>query len=182
MRRRGVILIEVIVACGLAALLMALCVQVLTLTAAERRFVERRAIAQQEAANLIERVASIPFEELTPDSLQSLAIDPDVAKLLPDGLASLSLAEEPGTLPAKRVAVEVSWLGAGKRRELPVRLTTWRFAPVPSMTESVPPTGDAAPAVVPASGPSPPATHDGPAVIPPSSDEEPPVFFEGGSP
>jgi hypothetical protein len=182
MRRRGVILMEVVVACGLAAVLMAVSVQMLTLMATQRRDVERRAIAQQEAANLIERVASIPFEQLTPDSLQSLTIDPEVARLLPAAKASLSLAAEPGPTPAKRVAVEVSWIGVGKRRELPVRLTSWVFAPQPAKAaEPLPSAGDAAPAVVPPSGASQPAT-EGPAVLPPVSDAEPPVASEGGSP
>lgn len=173
---------EVVVACGLAAVLMAVSVQMLTLMATQRRDVERRAIAQQEAANLIERVASIPFEQLTPDSLQSLTIDPEVARLLPAAKASLSLAAEPGPTPAKRVAVEVSWIGVGKRRELPVRLTSWVFAPQPAKAaEPLPSAGDAAPAVVPPSGASQPATER-PAVLPPVSDAEPPVASEGGSP
>ena len=80
MKRRGVLLIEVIAACGLTAVLLALCVQMLSLTALERRHIERRAIALQEAANLIERASAMPFDELSDAKLAELTISPEVGK------------------------------------------------------------------------------------------------------
>jgi hypothetical protein len=146
--------------------------------ATERRDVERRAIAQQEAANLVERASAIPFDQITPDRLQLLAIDPEVACLLPDAQTNLTLAEEPGELPAKRVSVEISWLGAGKRRQLPVRFTTWAFAPRQPPEESQLPAKTApvefGPAVLPPAESSPPAGN-GPAVLPPVLADEPSV-------
>jgi hypothetical protein len=199
MRRRGVILIEVIVACGLAAVLLTICVQVLTLMAVERRAVERRVIALQEAANLIEQASAIPFAQLTRENLNTLFVDPALATLLPDAKVSFSVDDEQEPL-AKRVTMELSWLGAGRRRESPVRLTTWVFAP-PIKEAVVEPTdgGASAPAETPAAIPpvdtpqsiggpavNKPAVSEStvsePAVIPPGSAEVLPIPPSGESP
>jgi hypothetical protein len=195
MRRRGVILIEVIVACGLAAVLLAICVQVLTLMAVERRAVERRAIALQEAANLIEQATAIPFDQLTPQKLKGFSIDPALAAILPDAKAELSTDDEHEPLRAKRVAVAISWRGAGRRREMPVRLTTWVFGPAAKPTDGATsvdgtPSPSEMPAVIPPASSPPTAgapTADqpappGPAVIPPSPADESTSSQSGDSP
>jgi hypothetical protein len=196
MQRRGVILIEVIVACGLAAVLLTVCVQVLTLMAVERRGVERRAIGLQEAANLVEQASAIPFEQLTKEKLNAMSIDSALATLLPDGKAYFSVEEEWEPLPSKRVSVELSWLGAGRRREAPVRLTTWVFAPPKKVAVAEPDDGSATtPADTPATIPPARSTQrvggpvlnlpaaSEPAVIPPATaDDSSPFLSSGGSP
>ncbi len=132
MKRRGVLLIEVIAACGLTAVLLALCVQMLSLTALERRHIERRAIALQVAANLIERASALPFDELSDAKLAELTISPEVGKILPQAKSVFTVSDEPGDLPARRVRLEVYWQGRGSREEAPARLTFWAFAPRPA--------------------------------------------------
>lgn len=129
MKSRGVLLIEVLAACGLTAVLLALCVQVLSLTALERRHIERRAIALQEAANLVERAAALPFDELTDAKLAELSLSPEVVQILPQAKSTFTVSDEPGDLPAKRVRVEIHWQGRGGREEAPASLTFWAFAP-----------------------------------------------------
>jgi hypothetical protein len=127
--RRGVILVEVVVGCALAALLLALCVQMLSLTAFERRDVEQRSIALEQAANLIERVAAMPYDQITPEKLAELKLPPEVEPILPGGAAKWFVTDETGDLPAKRVRVEIAWRGGRPQR--PAKLTTWVY-PQPS--------------------------------------------------
>ncbi len=126
--RRGFAILEVIVACGLLAVLLALSVQILSLMAVERRHVEHRAIALAEAANIAERVSTMPFDEIDEARLAEIDLSPEVRKLLPDAQATLDVAEETGPVPGKRVRVEIVWTGAGGRRESPVRLTHWAWS------------------------------------------------------
>jgi hypothetical protein len=122
--RRGVVLVEVMVGCALAALLLALCVQLLSLTAIERRDVEQRTIALEQAANLIERVSAMPYDRITPEYLAELELPPEVEAILPGPAAKWFVTEETGDVPAKRVRVEISWRGRPQR---PAKLTYWVY-------------------------------------------------------
>ena len=149
MKRRGVILIEVIVAAGLLVVLLGFCVQLLALTALERRATERRAIALQEAANLMEQTSTLPYEELTSEKLSQLGVSEEVAEILPGAKATLAVEDEAGEVAAKRVQVALEWQGRGKRTEPPVQLVYWAYPPPPSdskTTDSVPSEGGAQPA------------------------------------
>jgi hypothetical protein len=126
--RRGVILLEVIVGCGLLAVLLAVCVQLLSVTAIERRESQRRAIALVEVANLVERVSAMPYDDVTPEKLNELSLSPDVEHLLPGGTAQLTVDDEPGDVPAKRVQVKIHW-GTGRHAPAPARLTYWVYRP-----------------------------------------------------
>jgi hypothetical protein len=143
MKRRGVFLIEVLAACGLTAVLLALCVQILSLTALERRHIERRAIALQEAANLVERASALPFGDLSAANLAELSLSPEVAAILPHAKSSFSITDEPGDLPARRVRLEIRWQGRGGREESPANLTFWTFAPQPAAEVPSPATAGA---------------------------------------
>jgi hypothetical protein len=126
--RRGVILLEVIVGCSLLAVFLAVCVQLLSVTALERRDIERRAIALVEAANVVERVSAMPYDDITPEKLNEIKLSPDVEQILPGGTARISVDEEPGDVQSKRVRVEISWT-AGRRSQPPARLTYWAYRP-----------------------------------------------------
>lgn len=125
--RRGMVMLEVIVGCGLLAVFLAVCVQLLSVTALERRDIERRAIALQEAANIIERVSAMPFEEITPERLADVQLSPEVRQILPAGVAQLFVEEEAGEVPSKRVRVEINWTGTAGRPEAPARLVYWAY-------------------------------------------------------
>ena len=131
-RRRGILLMEVFIACGLLAVVVAVTVEMLSMTATARRAGDRREMALQEAANAVERAAAIPFAELSDERLSQIKLSPAVAALLPG--AKLKLVSEPGdeladnALPAHHVTVEVSWTSATGGNESPVRLDFWTFA------------------------------------------------------
>jgi Tfp pilus assembly protein PilV len=124
--RRGVMIVEVLVACGLLAVLLAVSAQLLSATAHARRASERRAIALAQAANVIERVRALPFAEVTPERLAAIELPPQVREILPDAVAKVSVEEESAEVPAKRVRVEVQWKSAAGA-EPPARLTYWVY-------------------------------------------------------
>lgn len=124
--RRGTLVIELGVAMALLAVTMVLMVQVLAATAAERTRTERRAIALQEAANLIERTSALKWDELTDARLQSITLSPAAQALLPAAAAvRVEAIAEP--VPARKITAEIRFTG---RPQAPVRLVSWRYAPV----------------------------------------------------
>jgi len=122
--RRGFAITEVIVSVGLVAVLLAVTVQTLSLMAVQRRNLDRRAIALQEAANLVERVSLLGYDKLSEETLSRIELAPEVQKVLPGVESSIQLAAEPGEVPGKRVRVEITWNGKAGR-EPPVQLTHW---------------------------------------------------------
>ena len=120
--RRGISLMEVAVAVGMLAVALAVTLQALGWVAADRRAAGRRQRALAEASNALERLASRPWGELTPEALKSAALPPEAADALPGGELRAEVAE--GDAGLKRLRVEVRWRGRGAD-EAPVRLTTW---------------------------------------------------------
>jgi hypothetical protein len=127
MRRRGYLLVEVFVALTILAALFALVIQMVSTTARERRATERRAIALEHAANLLERASAIPFEKLSAESLREVTISADDGQLLPESDVRWTVDEDGSEVPAKRVGVELTWRAPHGRSDAPVRLVTWAF-------------------------------------------------------
>ena len=127
--RRGVILLEVVVAFGLMAVLVTICLQMLAVNAAARRAVERRAVALQEAANMLERVSALSWEQITAQRVAEFELSPSVRDILPGATARLSVeASGDAGPPAKQVRVEISWTNSVGETEAPVQLSSWTYA------------------------------------------------------
>ncbi len=127
--RTGVALIEITLALSLSIVLALLVVQLLATTALQRRVLDRRVIALQQVANLLEEVALCSYEIVTLAQLEKIGLAPDAQHLLPQASVHWALTETSDTVAAKRVTVTLTWVGAGNRHERPVRLTAWRYQP-----------------------------------------------------
>lgn len=127
MRRPGYLLVEVFVALTVVAALFALVIQMVTSTARERRATERRAIALEQAANLLERASAIPFEKVSEVTLREVAVSDEAGQLLPGIDVRWTVAEDGSEVPVKRVQVELTWRATHGRSDSPVRLVTWAF-------------------------------------------------------
>jgi Tfp pilus assembly protein PilV len=127
--RHGFVLLEVVVAFGLLAVLIAVCLQMLSATAAGRRAAERRAVALQEAANIMERIAAMPWDQITGERLQEIELSPSVREILPGAAVNLTTeaASDAGP-PGKHVGLEITWTNAVGDRDAPVRLSYWTYA------------------------------------------------------
>lgn len=126
-RRRAFTLVEVTITALLLVVAMTVTAQLLGWVAAERRAVERRQCAIQEAANLMERLTSRPWSELTSETLARVPLSDEARQTLPG--AELSVAAETSTAPvaARRLSLRLRWRNRSGGWEAPVRLTAWAY-------------------------------------------------------
>ena len=127
--RRGFTIVEMMAASAMTAVLVTMCVQMLTLTAVQRRGAERRSIALEEAANVTESLSSLTWEEMTPERIAQVRLSEAAQQILGDG--ALKIALEPSTSgpPAKLIRVEIAWPNGASGGDAAVRLSSWIFSP-----------------------------------------------------
>ena len=125
-RRRGFGLIELAISTLMLAAAMVATLQVIGWVALEGRSVSRRERALREAANLAERIAARPWDDLTPDALAKLRLSDEMANLPGSALVVRVVSVEEA--PARKVIhVEIRWNDRTGRPEAPVRLSTWAY-------------------------------------------------------
>jgi Tfp pilus assembly protein PilV len=124
-RPRGYGLIEVTISSLLIVVALGLVVQTVGWLAAERRGAERRERATQEAANLMERLADRPWDELTPESARSLTLSEPAQAVLRDGTLEVAVASIAGPPSAKKITILVRWGDRDGGKAAPVRLVAW---------------------------------------------------------
>lgn len=129
MKRRGITILETIVAGVLLAATMSVCLQLLGAHAAQQRTAQQRQTAMREAANAMERAAAVPFRELTPQRLAEIQLSPEASTALPDGELTVELAPVPDDSAARRVTVSIRWQDRNGEWVKPVQLTAWRTRP-----------------------------------------------------
>ncbi len=127
MKRRGFTLLEVSVALLALAALATLCLQFFAAASDQRRQVFAHLAATQEAANLLERVEALEWNDLTPQNAAKLQISAQARQVLPEGRAEMLVDDPSGTPPARRVAVVVHWRPQLGEPEREVRLVAWRY-------------------------------------------------------
>jgi prepilin-type N-terminal cleavage/methylation domain-containing protein len=125
--RRGFTLLEILVSCVLLATLLTLCLQLVGVSAAQRKSAGLRETALLEAANALERVYAGRWEDLTPETAGRLSLSDQAASSLPGGNLTVEVQTPEDDPAAKRIAVEVRWEpGRGKPPEH-VRLVAWKY-------------------------------------------------------
>ncbi len=127
MKRRGFTLWEVMVALLVLAALTTLCLQFYAAVSDQRRQVFAQLAATQEAANLLEQVEALRWNELTTASAARLQLSAQAARTLPEGRAEVLIDEPSGNPIARRVAVAVFWRPNAGEPERKVRLVVWRY-------------------------------------------------------
>ena len=125
----GFTLLELSVAAVVLMLVMAITVQVLGWAAAERRAAERRRWAAQEAANVMERLTSRPWDSLTAEAAAAVELSPQARAVLPEGELAIEVTSQPGPPRAKRLIVAVRWQRPAGQPAASVRLTSWIYRP-----------------------------------------------------
>lgn len=127
MTRRGMTVVELLFAGALLATLMAVCLEMLSAAAAQRRATEDRQTAIREAANLMERLGTVPFDRLTPEGVGAVQLSGEARRALPDGELQIQLSSPSGEPDAKRIVVLLRWQDRTGRFLRPVRLVAWRY-------------------------------------------------------
>ena len=130
-RRGGYAMVELTISTLLIAAALAIVVQSVGWLAAQRRGAERRQRAIQEAANLMERLALRPWDELTPELARSLTLSPATSSALRDGMLDVAIAPGRGEPASKSVAITIRWGDRSGVPSAPVRLVAWVHRRVP---------------------------------------------------
>ncbi|MGO9114173.1 MAG: hypothetical protein ACLP9L_33585 [Thermoguttaceae bacterium] len=107
--------------------LTTLCLQFFAAASDQRRQVYAQLTATQEAANLLERVEALEWNELTTASAAKLQLSAQARQALPDARVVMLVDEPSGTPPARRVAASVRWRPQLDEPEREVRLVAWRY-------------------------------------------------------
>lgn len=126
-RRRGALLVESVAAVIVLIAALGVTVRLLGFVASERRSAERRQFAAQAAANAMEQIAALDWDDLTPDRLAQVRLDDTPAALLPGGRLAATVHEPGESDPpgVRRVRVEVRWRGSSGQDVAPVRLSAY---------------------------------------------------------
>ncbi|QEH37026.1 hypothetical protein OJF2_56110 [Aquisphaera giovannonii] len=123
-------LAELAMAAVMLMIALALVVKVVGWVGSERRGVERREWAVQEASNLLETITARPFDAVTAEAAAKVALSQQARQVLPGvELKTMIQAEGAAGGPkSKRVSVVIRWRDRSGGWDAPVRLSTWIFA------------------------------------------------------
>jgi hypothetical protein len=125
--RRGSTFLELAAALAVLAVLLGMIGQSLIWAGAERRACWRRQCAAIEAANVLERLTSLPWSEITPERAQNEKLSVDASRILGANALEVTITPEETALPAKRIQVEIHGHGGSKQFDGVTRLTTWVY-------------------------------------------------------
>ena len=126
--RRGMTLLEVGVALVILAAAMAALVELLSLSARQRRLDDQRSLALVELANQVESLAVLPWDELTPEALATWRPSAELAALVPSAQCRAEVEDEAGSPSARRIELRIEWNNSVGQPVAPVELTLWRYA------------------------------------------------------
>lgn len=124
--RRGTSLIELTVAVLLLGVVFALLGPAFAWIRRERRLSQDRQAATIELANQAELLSLRPYDEVTTESLATLAVSEAAQAALPGAKLTTRVSEEADPV-ARRVTLSLSWSEDGVRPLPPLELVVWRF-------------------------------------------------------
>jgi hypothetical protein len=125
--RRAFTMIEVAITSLLLIIAMTVTLEVLGWVASERRAVDRRQCAIHEAANIMERLAARPWDELTTGAVKNVALSDLAKQRLPGAELSVAAEENGEPIASKRLSLRLRWRNRAGGWEAPVRLSAWTY-------------------------------------------------------
>jgi Tfp pilus assembly protein PilV len=128
-RRRAFTMIEVAITSLLLLIGMTVTLQVLGWVASERRAADRRQYAIHEAANIMERLAARPWDQLTTGAVKDLALSESARQTLPGAELSVAAEETGEPIGSKRLSLRLRWRNRAGGWEAPIRLSAWAYRP-----------------------------------------------------
>jgi len=126
-RRRGMSLLEIAVTGALLATLLAISVQFLGATAAGRQALRRNDTAIREAANVMERLSTRPWREITPQGVEDCQLSEEALGVLAGAKLEIDVTPTDREPEGKQITVVIRWQEAADLPDRSVRLTAWRY-------------------------------------------------------
>jgi hypothetical protein len=127
MTRRGIVMVELIVAGMVTGTLMVLCLQLCSAALSQRRAADQEQCAMLELGNVMERVAARRWSQLTTAALSDEKLSPAAGRQLPGAELKLEVSPAAKEPNAKRITATLRWQDPSGRLGAPLRLTTWRY-------------------------------------------------------
>jgi prepilin-type N-terminal cleavage/methylation domain-containing protein len=126
--RRGFTLTETTVAMVVLAAAIVAVAQLMAAVATRRLASERETVAQQEVANLMERVFIVPWAELSEENVAGFQLSETCQQRLPEPKLDISVKSAAGSPAGRQVRVELTWMDSGGQSRRSAGLTAWRYA------------------------------------------------------
>ncbi len=127
-RQRGITLFETTVALILLTAAVVSIAQLLAVVALQKQVMRRHFLATQEVANLMERFAAEPWEEITMERAGQFALSKLASSELPKATLAITVDTNDESIQAKRIQMTLAWSDRSGNSVEPVRLTAWKFA------------------------------------------------------
>jgi hypothetical protein len=126
MIRRGIAVMELVVAGALLGALMVVCLQLLMATNGQRRATEQRQLAVLEVENAMERLAALPWGELKA-GMAAPKLSPSAHSSLPGAELKVEVTSPAAEPAAKRIVVSLRWQDRAGQFVSPIKIATWRW-------------------------------------------------------
>jgi type II secretory pathway pseudopilin PulG len=130
--RPGMTLLETTVALLVVSAVIAAIVQLVSVTANQRRTLEERRLALQEVANQAERIALLSWEQTDPEKLTLWQPSADLLAAAPQAKCLITVSSEPGSPDGRHIRLSITENSAA---DAPIELaavTLWKFPPAHS--------------------------------------------------
>jgi type II secretory pathway pseudopilin PulG len=126
-RRRGFTLLEAAVSILMLSVLTAVSLRFFAAATDQRREVFQELTATQEAANLLEQIEGLEWNDLTTEAAAKFQLSAQAIRNLPDAQARVSIGDTSGVPPARKLTVSVHWRSQVGEPLREVRLVAWRY-------------------------------------------------------
>ena len=123
--KRGFLLLEMIVSLILLGTAMAIIVPTLGWMGVQNRLSLQKQEAVQILHNLMEELATRPYEELTPETAEKIELPEALRSQLPGAKLEVEITEPDTQPPAKRIRMRLVWNQRSGMPLSPIRLTAW---------------------------------------------------------
>jgi|SRR5579872_3449115 len=123
--RSGSLLLELIVAGALLAVVMAAAIPTLGSIMRQRLFNQQRQAAILEVGNLMERLMTLTFDELTPERAAQFELSQPLEAQLAEPRLTITVDTDDDA--AKHVLIQLAWQIGPGRAAPPVRLAAWNY-------------------------------------------------------
>ncbi|MSR57204.1 MAG: prepilin-type N-terminal cleavage/methylation domain-containing protein [Planctomycetaceae bacterium] len=126
----GFTLVELTIAAVLLAVVMATAIPTVAWIVRQRQASARQQAAVLGVGNLMERLAAIPWDEISPQRAGQFTLPKSLARQLPDSSLKITVFTDPDEPQAKRLSIVLTWgESSAGTQSAPVRLTAWVYKP-----------------------------------------------------
>jgi hypothetical protein len=119
--------VETVVGVTLTAFMLIGVAQLVSLEVKQRHEAQSMSTAAQAAANILERLMPLPWDDLNSETASALQLPRHVAELLDEPQLRITIETVAGGAATKQITVQIDWVNRSGQRVDPIQLTAWRY-------------------------------------------------------